>query len=129
ENMCQEYREMYMDTMAAARKVLKPEQYAKLPSIQHQDFHEWHDFALRPEHLKAIGEQLGLSAEQRKQLQQIAASAAKKGEEPMAQLKKLCKEQCMSLEMVLNAEQRAKVHECFPFTFMDAELTRGAEKK
>jgi Spy/CpxP family protein refolding chaperone len=121
ENLCREYREMYMDAMAAARTVLTPEQRTKLPAIQKQDFHEWHDYTLRPDHMKAMSEQLGLSAEQRKQLQEISDSAEKKMEEPRAQLKKLCKEQCTALEKVLNAEQRAKLHEAFPFNFLDAE--------
>jgi len=119
ETLAQEYRELHTETVAAGRKVLTPEQCNKLHGIQHQDFDEWHDYIFRPDHLKALGEQLGLGAAQIKQLQQDCAAHEKKLDKPRAQLKQLCKEGCSGLGKVLTAEQRAKLHEAFPFSFLD----------
>jgi Spy/CpxP family protein refolding chaperone len=128
ENLAREYRELHADVVGAAREVLTPEQRAKLPAIQKQDFDEWHDYIYRHDHLKALGEQLGLSAAQLNQLQQACASCEKELEQPRAQLKQLCKEGCAALEQVLNAEQRARFHEVFPFHFLAVEQP-AAEKR
>jgi Spy/CpxP family protein refolding chaperone len=127
-NMAQKYRELHMEVVTAGREVLTPEQCTKLHAIQKQDFDEWHDYIYRQDHLKALGEQLGLSAAQLKQLQEGCASCEKKLEQPKAQLKQLCKDECAALEKVLNAEQRARFHEVFPFHFLAAEQP-AAEKK
>jgi Spy/CpxP family protein refolding chaperone len=118
ENMGREYRELHMDVVLAGRQVLTPEQCTKLHAIQKQDFDDWHDFIYRPDHLKALGEQLGLGAEKLKQLQEDCASHERKLEQPRAQIKDLCKEECAALEKVLNAEQKAKLHEVFPLNFL-----------
>jgi hypothetical protein len=121
ENIAREYRELHMDAVGAARGMLTPEQCTKLHAIQKQDFDEWHDYVFRHDHLKALGEQLGLSGAQLKQLQQICASHENKLEQPRAQLKQLCNEGCAALGKVLNAEQRAKLHDVFPFSFLEGE--------
>jgi protein-disulfide isomerase-like protein with CxxC motif len=118
QNMARDYRQAYMEAVGAAREVLTPEQLVKLSAIQREDFHECHDFAVRPAHLNAIADQLGLSADQRKQIKQHCASCEKKCEQPQAEFKQLCKEECAALEKVLNAEQRAKIHAIFPFSFL-----------
>jgi len=121
ENMGRKYRELNMQAVVAGREVLTPAQRAKLPAIQKQDFDEWHDYIYRHDHLKALGEQLGLSAAQLKQLQERCATCEKKLEQPKAQLKQLCREGCAALGKVLNAEQRTKLHEAFPFGFLEGE--------
>jgi Spy/CpxP family protein refolding chaperone len=128
ENMGQKYRELHMEAVAAGHEVLTPAQRAKLHAIQKQDFDEWHDYIYRQDHLKALGEQLGLSAAQLKQLQEGCAACEKKLEQPKTQLKQLCKDECAALDKVLNAEQRARFHEVFPFHFLAAEQP-PAEKK
>jgi hypothetical protein len=122
ENMAREYRQLYMEAVGAARQVLKPEQLAKLSDIQRQDFHEGlHDFAVRPAHLKAMADQLGLSADQLNQMKQHCASCEKKCQQPEAEFKQLCKEECAALDKMLNAEQRAKLQYIFPFSFLAEE--------
>jgi Spy/CpxP family protein refolding chaperone len=118
ENMARDYRDNYMDVVTASREVLTPEQLAKLPEIQRQDFEEWHDFIFRHDHLKTLGDQLGLSPTQFKELQELCAAHEKKLEKSKEQLKHICKEECAALEKVLNAEQRAKLHMVFPLNFM-----------
>lgn len=121
EHMCRDYRELYMEALAAASEVLTPAQLTKLPAIQRQDFQEGHDFVVRHEHVQAIGDQLGLSADQRNQIKQLCASCDKNCEQPLAKFKQVCKEECAALAKVLNADQRAKIHELFPFTFLCEE--------
>jgi hypothetical protein len=129
ENMARDYRELYMEAFGAAREVLTPAQLAKLPAIQRQDFQEGHDFAVRHEHVQAMADQLSLRADQRNQLKQLCASCDKKCEQPLAAFTQLCKEECAALEKVLNADQRAKLHDMFPFSFMTEEHPAGEEKK
>jgi hypothetical protein len=121
ENMARDYRQLYMEAFGAAREVLTPAQLAKLPAIQRQDFHEGHDFVFRHEHVQAIADQLGLSADQRNQIKQLCASCDKKCEQPVAEFKQLCKEKCAALDKVLNADQRAKLQQIFPFSFLTEE--------
>jgi Spy/CpxP family protein refolding chaperone len=118
ENMAREYRELHMDVVLAGRQVLTPEQCTKLHAIQKQDFDDWHDFIYRPEHLKAIGQQLGLNAEPLKQLQEVFAGHEKKLEQSKTKIRDLCKEECAALDKVLNAEQKAVLHEVFPLNFL-----------
>jgi Spy/CpxP family protein refolding chaperone len=129
ENLAREYRELHAEVVRAAHEVLTPEQRAKLPAIQKHDFDEWHDFIYRHDHLKALGEQLGLSAAQVNQLQESCASCEKELEQPKAKLKQLCKEECAALERVLNAEQRARFHEVFPFHFLAVEQPPANKKQ
>jgi Spy/CpxP family protein refolding chaperone len=121
KHLSQAYRELHMEVVAAGREVLTPEQREKLAAIQSQDLDDWHDFIYRQDHLKALGEQLGLSAEQVEQLQKLAASHEQKMQEPKAQLKQLCTAGCADLEKVLNSDQNARFHEVFPFHFLAVE--------
>jgi Spy/CpxP family protein refolding chaperone len=121
KHLSRAYRELHMEVVAAGRAVLTPEQREKLAALQKQDFEEWHDHIYRQEHLKALGEQLGLSSEQVEQLQKLIASHEQKLEEPKAQLKQLCKAGCADLDKALNADQKARFHEVFPFHFFAAE--------
>jgi len=127
EHLAREYRELQAAVIEAAREVLTPEQRAKLPAIQREDFNEWHDFLYRHEHLKALGEQLGLSDAQRDQLQQLCAAQEKKMEPLRAKIKQLCKEECATLEKVLTDEQRARLYEVFPLNFLQTDH-HGTEK-
>jgi hypothetical protein len=121
ENMAREYREVSMEATLAGRQLLTPEQRAKLTAVQRKDFNDWHDFIFQHEHLKALGQQLGLSEAKLKQLQQVCASHEQKLEQPRAQLKELCKDGCANLNKVLNAQQQASFHEVFPFHFLQGE--------
>jgi Spy/CpxP family protein refolding chaperone len=121
EHICREYRELWMDAVAAGNEMLTPDQRAKLPAIRRQDFDEHHDFTLRPDHVKEIGDQLGLSAEQRKRIEKICTAYDKKAEQPRAQLKQLCKEKSAAIEKVLTADQRAKLEQVFPFHCLATE--------
>jgi hypothetical protein len=121
EHMARKYREICMEAVAAGHEVLTPEQRAKLPAVQRQDFEEWHDFIFRQDHLKELGQQLGLSDAQLSQLQKVCAAHEKNLEQAKAQLKQCCGEGCGALQRVLNAEQRARFHEAFPFHFLQGE--------
>jgi len=129
ESIARQYRELHTETVAAAHKVLTPEQCARLHGIQKQDFDEWHDFIFRHDHLKALNEKLGLSAAQQKQIQELCASHEKKLAPARARLKELCKQGCADLRKVLTAEQRARLHEVFPFNFHEMEEPPGGKKK
>jgi Spy/CpxP family protein refolding chaperone len=121
ENFSHQYRQLWMEALADVPKIMTAEQRAKLPGILRDEFQEWHDHTLREEHMKAIGEQLGLSAAQRKQINELCAAYEKKAEQPSGQLKQLCKESCTAMDKVLNADQRAKLHEVFPFKYMEMD--------
>jgi Spy/CpxP family protein refolding chaperone len=121
ENMARQYRELHAKAVDDARAVLTPEQRIKLPPLQHQDFDDWHDFIYRHDHLKAIGEQLGLSAAQQTQLKQLCAANEVKSAKLRSELKQVCKEECAALEMLLNAAQRARLEEVFPLNFLQME--------
>jgi Spy/CpxP family protein refolding chaperone len=128
-NMARDYRELSMDATLAGREVLTDEQRAKLATIQRQDFDELHDFIFRHEHLKALGKQLGLSDGELNKLRRVCAAHEKKMEQPMAQLKELCTGGCASLQNVLNAEQRIRFHEVFPFHFLQAEQSAPEKRQ
>jgi hypothetical protein len=128
EDLARQYREISMEAARAGREVLTPGQRNKLPAVQRQDFDEWHDYIFRHDHLKELGQQLGLSAAQLDRLQKACASCEKKLVEPRAQLKQLCREECVALQRVLNADQRARLHEVFPFHFLEVEQP-AAEKR
>lgn len=120
-NMGHQYREIHLEAVGAGRKVLTLEQCTKLHVLQTQDVDEWHDHIFRGDHLKELGEKIGLSAEQIKKLQQECDGHEKKLVKPCAQFKSLCKEECAAMKKVLTAEQQAKFHELFPFDFLDRE--------
>jgi Spy/CpxP family protein refolding chaperone len=121
DNFSRQYRELWMEALADVPKIMTEEQRAKLPGILRDEFQEWHDHTLREEHLKALGDQLKLSAEQRKKINELCAAYEKKAEQPRDQLKQLCKEGCAAMDKVLNADQRPKLHEMFPFKYMEAD--------
>jgi Spy/CpxP family protein refolding chaperone len=121
DNYCHQYRQLWMEALADVPKIMTVEQRAKLPAILRDEFQEWHDHTLREEHMKAMGDQLGLSAAQRKQISELCTAYEKKSEQPRDQLKQLCKEGCAAMDKVLNADQRAKLHEMFPFKYMEVD--------
>jgi Spy/CpxP family protein refolding chaperone len=120
-DISREYRHLWMEALAKASEFLTKEQRAKLIALQRKEFNEWHDHTLRDEHMKSIADQLGLSAEQRKKINDLCSSHGKKCDEPRDKLAQLCKEGCASMEKVLTADQRAKLPEMFPFTFLNTE--------
>jgi hypothetical protein len=65
----------------------------------------------RRDHLKAIGDELSLNAEQRDRISKIQAEYQRKTEEPEAQLKQLCQEERKAFDGILNEQQRAKLQE------------------
>ncbi len=121
DSFCHQYRQLWMEALADVPKIMSEEQRAKLPAILRDEFQEWHDHTLREEHMKAMGDQLGLSAAQRKQINELCAAYEKKSEQPREQLKKLCTEGCASMDKILNADQRGKLHEMFPFKYMEVD--------
>ena len=105
------YRELRRVFREAIGKELTDEQRAKLPGVLREEYREWRDPATRREHLKAIGEELGLNADQKDQIKKIHEEYDQKTEKPMAELKQLREEEHAAVDKVLTPEQRAKVQE------------------
>lgn len=103
-----QFRELRRQFFEEVSTILTDEQRAKLPGVLHEEFHHWRDPAMRREHLKALGEQLGLSADQKEQIKKIHAEHDPQVSKLAAELKQLHKEEHEAIEKVLTEDQRAK---------------------
>jgi len=106
-----EFRKLRHQEIEAVREVLNEDQRHKLPSLMRQEFHDWRDPATRREHLKAIADKLGLSAEQREQAKKVHESFETKIHKEAEQLRQLHKEEHEAIAAVLTEAQRKKFHE------------------
>ena len=95
----------------AIGKELTDDQRAKLPGLLREEYHEWRDPATRRDHLKAIGEELGLTAEQKDSMKKIHDDFDQKTAEPAAALTQLREDEHAAVDKVLTADQRTKLQE------------------
>jgi len=104
EDMQAEMEEMRVEIDNRVKKVLKPEQFERLRQIelQQQINRRGSSSALSQ---GRVAEELGLTDEQRQQMQAKAAEAQKELEEKMQKLRNEAREKVLS---VLTADQRAK---------------------
>lgn len=111
ENARHKFHELRSEAMATVGKDLNDEQRARLHSVMREEFHRMHDPAVRREHLKAFADKLGLSAEQKEQVQKVHNEYEQKIEKLAEQLKQLHKDEHAAVEKVLTEEQRTKLRE------------------
>jgi Spy/CpxP family protein refolding chaperone len=103
--------ELRSEFFADARRVLTDDQKAKFTGVLRQEFHQWRDPVARHQRLEEIGEQVGVSSDQKAQIQKIMAEYQPKIERTASQLKDIFHEERASIEKVLTDEQRTKAHE------------------
>jgi Spy/CpxP family protein refolding chaperone len=111
EETHKQFRELRHQFVDAIRSELTDEQRAKLPAVLREEHHLWRNPTARREHLKELADKLGVSADQKEQLQKIYAEFDKKVEKPMAEVKQLHKDEHEAIEKVLTEEQRTKWRE------------------
>ena len=93
----------------AIGKELTDDQRAKLPGILREEYTEWRDPEKRREHLKAVGDELGLNDDQRGQLKKIHEDFDQKTKEPLAQLKQAREDEHAAVNKILTDDQRQKL--------------------
>jgi len=106
-----EFRKLRHQEMEEVRALLTEDQRHKMPGLMRQEFHDWRDPATRREHLKAIADKLGLSAEQREQAKKVHESFETKIHKETEQLQQLHKEEHEAMSAVLTEAQRKKFHD------------------
>lgn len=104
-------RELRAQFFADIRPVLTDEQRAKVFGVLRAEFQQWRDPAARQERLEQVADQLGVTADQKAQIQKVAAEYRPKIERLAMQLKDTCHEERAAIEKVLTDEQRTKAQE------------------
>ncbi len=87
--MSDQFLELRHQLFGAIRHELTAQQQAKLPEVLQEEFEQWRNAEMRKQRQKAVADQLGLSVEQRKQLDQIHAQYRPKIDPLADQLRKL----------------------------------------
>jgi len=111
EDARHKFHELRSEAMTTIGKELNEDQRAKLPAVMREEFHRMHDPSVRREHMKVFADKLGLSGEQKEQVQKIHSEYEQKIEKPVEQLKQLHKDEHEAVEKVLTQEQRTKLRE------------------
>ncbi len=93
------------------RRVLTDDQRGKFWGVLHEEFHQWRDPVARHERMEELGEQLGVSADQKAQIQKIRSEFQPKIDKLATQLKDFHHEERASIEKELTEEQRTKAHD------------------
>jgi len=106
-----QFRHLRREEFHAIRQQLNEEQRHKLPGILRAEFHTWHNPATRHEHMKALGDKLGLSSQEKEQFHKIHEEYGHKIHPLVEQLHKVHHEEREAVQKVLTAEQRAKFQE------------------
>jgi len=97
--------------LAAMHDVLTKTQQARVPRLMRKEFHAWRNPADVHARMKAFEDKLGLSQEQRDQLEKIHAQHQQEVQSLEAKLKDLHHRQHQAVEDVLTPEQRTQLHE------------------
>jgi hypothetical protein len=104
-------RELRSEFIADVRRVLNDDQRAKFFGVLRQEFHQWRDPVARHQRMSEIGEQLGVNADQKAQIQKIRSEFEPKVERAASQLKEIFQEERASFDKVLTDEQRTKAQQ------------------
>jgi Spy/CpxP family protein refolding chaperone len=107
EKVHKQFHELRHKEVSAIRAELNEEQRDKLPLVLREEHRFWRNSVSRREHLKAVGEQLGVTAEQKDQFRKLHADYDTKVKTLHAEVKKLHHEEHTAIEKVLTEEQRA----------------------
>jgi Spy/CpxP family protein refolding chaperone len=113
EKVHKEFRHLRHEFIGAISPVLTDEQRGRLPVLMREEHRYWHNPAVRREHLRALADKLGVSAEQKEQLQRIQSEYEPKVEKLASQLKQMHQQQHAAMEKVLTPDQRTKFQELF----------------
>jgi len=105
------YRELRRDFHEALGKELTAEQREKLPGVLREEFRDFRDPEKRREHLKAIGDELGLSAEQKDKMKQLHEEYDAKAKPLVEELHQVRHEEHEAVDKILTADQRTKLEE------------------
>jgi Spy/CpxP family protein refolding chaperone len=111
ETSRKQMRQLRSEFFGDIRQVLNDEQKAKAWGVLRQEFHQWRDPVARHQHLEAIGEQLGVSADQKAQIKKIHDEFKPRIEKLATQLKDTFHEERESIAKILTDEQRTKAQE------------------
>lgn len=104
-------RQLRSEFFADIRQVLNDDQKAKFWGVLRQEFHQWRDPVARQQRLQEIGEQLGVSADQKAQIKKICDEYQPRIEKLATQLKETFQEERDSISKVLTDEQRTKAQD------------------
>ncbi len=105
------FHELRHEAFKAITAQLTPEQRSKFWSAFREERHHWHNSTAQAKEHNAFAEKLGLSADQKKQIDQVCTEFSKKREEAVKQLKQLRQEEHTAMAKVLTAEQHLKLNE------------------
>lgn len=105
------FRDLRAQMVTAIRAELTEEQRDKLPLVLRQEYRYWRNADVRSEHIKAAGEKLGFTADQKAQVAKISEEYEPKIKAKHDELKKLHQEEMAAIEKVLTEEQRTKFKE------------------
>jgi len=103
--------ELRHEAFASIGQELTPEQRAKLPGVIREEIMAWHDPSMRSEHLRTIGDKLGLNDDQRNQIKQILGTFSSTLEQTRTELRQVLQQEHAALDQVLNEQQRTKLRE------------------
>jgi Spy/CpxP family protein refolding chaperone len=104
-------RKLRSEFLADLRATLSDDQKAKFWGVVRQEFHQWRDPVARQQRLEAIGEQLGVSDDQKAKIKKICDEYQPKIERLATQLKETFQEERTAISKELNDEQRAKAQD------------------
>lgn len=108
EDLHKQFRELRHQMIREIRAQLKDDQRDKLPAVVREEHRYWRNPAMRNEHLKALGEKLGVTAEQKMQFRKILDEYDPKVMALHAEMKKLHQEEYTAIEKVLTEQQRTQ---------------------
>jgi len=108
EKVHKQFRELRHQMTGAIRAELNGEQRDKLPIVMREEHRFWRNPESRRELFKALGEKLGVSADQKEQFRKLHDEYESKVKLLHTELKKLHQEEHAAIEKVLTEEQRAK---------------------
>jgi Spy/CpxP family protein refolding chaperone len=126
EKVHKEFRELRHKMVSAIRADLTEEQRDKLPAFVREEHRFWRNAESRHEMYKALGDKLGVTAEQKDQFRKLHEEYDPKAKALHAELKTLHHEEHAAIEKVFTEDQKAKWKE-----LMKGRLggDRGEEKR
>jgi len=104
-------RKLKAEFFNAVGAELDSQQRAKLPAMLHEEFGQWEKPKFRQQHLKALGDRLNVTDEQRRRIEKVHAEYAPKVQPLVRQLERLHEEEFDAIDKVLRAEQRTQLRQ------------------
>jgi len=108
ERVHKQFRELRHHMVSAIRAELTDEQCDKLPAFEREEHRFWRNAESRHEMYKALGEKLGVNAEQKDHFRKLHEEYDPKIKALHAELKKLHQDEHAAIEKVFTEEQRTK---------------------